>query len=196
MDVSRLAGGIILLALAAMLTVLAFTLPEGDVVFMIGDANVPLLPAAVMAAVGVWLLATAQRKGAEAKAPPSEKELAVFGDPAKIKLNERLETVGWGLFLIMLGGFSLVPDETIPKGVWSIGLGLIFLGLNLARYLNGIRMSGFTTFIGVLSLLTGIAQLLGFNALDGALFLIILGAYLLLKPWFDRRQVFGKVQES
>ncbi len=57
-------------------------------------------------------------------------------------------------------------------------------------------MSGFTTFLGVMGLLGGIAQLLGFDALEGAFFFIILGAYLILKPWFDRRQVFGQVQES
>lgn len=52
------------------------------------------------------------------------------------QLNKRLENVAWGLFLNMLGGFSLVPDEVIPKGLWSIGIGLIMLGLNLARYLK------------------------------------------------------------
>ena len=54
--------------------------------------------------------------------------------PENVALNKRLESVAWGLFLIMLGGFALVPDETIPKGVWSIGVGLIMLGLNPARY--------------------------------------------------------------
>jgi hypothetical protein len=38
-------------------------------------------------------------------------------DPEKAALNKRLETIGWGCFLLLLGGFALVPDETIPKGV-------------------------------------------------------------------------------
>ena len=29
-----------------------------------------------------------------------------------------------------------------------------------------------------------------------AFFLIVLGAYLILKPWFDRRQMFGKAEQS
>lgn len=116
-------------------------------------------------------------------------------DPAKAALNKRLEAVAWGLFLIMLGGFALVPEETIPHGAWSIGVGLIMLGLNAARYYNKIRMSGFTTFLGIVSVLGGIAALLGLGSLEGAFLLIILGAYLILKPWFDTHQLFGKAEE-
>jgi len=104
--------------------------------------------------------------------------------------------VAWGLFLIMLGGFALVPDNTIPKGVWSLGVGLIMLGLNAARYYYKLKMSGFTTVLGILSLIGGIAELVGITSLDGALLLIILGAYLILKPWFDKRKVFGKAEEA
>lgn len=112
------------------------------------------------------------------------------------ELNKRFESVAWGLFFIMLGGFMLIPETTISKGFWSIGLGLILLGLNAARYRSGIRMSGFTTFIGILSILGGIVQLFGWKSLDGAFFLIILGAYLILKPWFDERRLFGKAEQS
>jgi hypothetical protein len=70
------------------------------------------------------------------------------------------------------------------------------LGLNAARYFNGIKMSGFTTVLGILALLSGTAQLLGMDMLEGALLLILLGAYLLLKPFFDRKQLFGKAEQS
>ena len=56
-------------------------------------------------------------------------------------------------FLIMLGGFLFVPEWFIKGGWWSIGVGLIFLGLNAARYFNGLRMSGFTTFLGLLPMI-------------------------------------------
>ena len=117
-------------------------------------------------------------------------------DPEKAVLNKRLETVFWGLFLIMLGGWALIPNDTIPKGAWSIGVGLLMLGLNLARYLNNIRMSGFTTILGILALLGGIAEFLGWKSLDGALILIVLGAYLILKPWFDEKRLFGKAEQN
>ena len=117
-------------------------------------------------------------------------------NPEKATLNKRFETVGWGFFLVMLGGFMLIPETSVSKGFWSIGIGVIFLGLNAARYMNGIRMSGFTTFLGILALIGGIVQLLGWKSMDGAFFLIILGAYLILKPWFDQRQMFGKAEQG
>ena len=117
-------------------------------------------------------------------------------NPEKAAMNKRLETAGWGFFLLMAGGFALVPETMVPKGLWSIVFGLILLGLNAARYYNGIRMSGFTTFIGILSALGGVVQLLGWKSMDGAFFLIILGSYLIIKPWFDKRQLFGKAEQS
>lgn len=114
----------------------------------------------------------------------------------KAALNKRLETMFWGLFLIMLGGWAFIPEETAPKGLWSIGFGLILLGLNAARYFNQIRMSGFTTFLGILSLLGGLADMAGWADLNGSLLLIILGAYLIVKPWFEERKIFGKAEQS
>ncbi len=192
MNKGRLIGGIICLALAVLLTVLIFVLPEGSVMFEVEGENVPFVPAIGLGIFGIYLLATA---GSSGKATPEEKEEIVI-DPEKAALNKRMETIGWGLFLVMLGGFILVPGELVAKGLWSIGVGLIMLGLNAARYFYGIRMSGFTTVLGIISLVSGIAQLLGVNMLEGAFLLIILGAYLILKPWFDKKQLFGKAEAS
>lgn len=114
----------------------------------------------------------------------------------KAVLNKRLETAAWGLFLVMLGGFMFIPETTLKKGVWSIGVGLIMLGLNAVRYRYQIRMSGFTTVLGILSVIAGVLQVLGIVGFEGAFLLIILGAYLILKPWFDQRKLFGKAEES
>ena len=96
----------------------------------------------------------------------------------------------------MLGGQFLLKNANLPEGIWDVGIGLILLGLNVARYFNKIRMSGFTTFLGILALVGGLAQMLFKFDLDGALLLIILGSYLILKPWFDQRGLFGKAEES
>jgi len=32
--------------------------------------------------------------------------------------------------------------------------------------------------------------------MDGAFFLMILGAYLILKPYFEKRQLFGKAEQN
>lgn len=117
-------------------------------------------------------------------------------DPQKAALNKNMETVAWGFFLIMLGGFFFVPDTIVKGGVWSLGVGAILLGLNAARYFNGIRMSGFTTFLGILSIVGGGLELGGMKGIDGAVFLIVLGSYLILKPYFDKQKLFGKAEEN
>ncbi len=117
-------------------------------------------------------------------------------DPEKAALNKRLETAFWGLFLIMLGGQFLLKNLNLPEVIWDVGIGLILLGLNAARYLNGLRMSGFTTFLGILALVGGLAQIIFKFDFGGALLLIDLGAYLILKPWFDKQGLFGKAEES
>lgn len=191
-NAGRLAAGIIVLAIGLLLVVLTFVLPEDRTMFMIGDENLPIVPAIFLTGLGLYLIFTARSSKEESAGATAEKsqvdELKTAEHEA---LNKRLETIGWGLFLIMLGGFAFIPNEQVPDGIWSIGIGVIMLGLNATRYYYGLKMSGFTTFLGVLALLSGVGQMLGLYSLDGALLLIILGAYLLFKPWFDKRQLFG-----
>jgi hypothetical protein len=162
--------------------------------FTVGDQNMPWIPAVILGVIGLILLANA------VTSVPEDDQLAekpkVVIDPEKAALNKRLETICWGLFLIMAGGFLFVPKEYINGGWWSVGIGMIMLGLNIARYINKIRMSAFTTFLGLLSLAGGIAQLLGWTALDDALFFLLLGAFLLIRPIFDLKGRFGKAEES
>jgi hypothetical protein len=103
-------------------------------------------------------------------------------------LNKRLERIGWALFLIMIAGIALVPDERIPKGTWPIGVGLIMLGLNAARYLNGIKMSGFTIVLGILALGSGLGDFLGVDLPLFPILLILIGANIILRPLFEKEQ--------
>ena len=103
-------------------------------------------------------------------------------------LNKRLKTIGWALFLIMIAGIALVPDERIPKGTWPIGVGLIMLGLNAARYLNGIKMSGFTIVLGILALGSGLGDFLGVDLPLFPILLILIGANIILRPLFEKEQ--------
>ena len=191
MNKPRLIGGIICLAIAAFLTVLNVVLPADNLMFMIDDTNMPFLPPIVLGILGVVLLVTAVT-AAPKEAKPDK--LAFTPDPEKTALNKRLETMAWGFFLIMLGGYMFVPHTVVAKGLWPIAVGLIMLGLNLARYLNHIKMSGFTTFLGIVSVIGGLLQLAGMQSLESAVWLIVLGGYLVLKPWFNKRQIFGKAE--
>ena len=151
----------------------------------------PWIPPIVLGIVGIVLLATVNQ--------PEEKEESnadIAVDADKAATNKNLERLAWGCFLVMLGGFMFVPNEIIKGGWWSIGVGLIFLGLNAARYFNGLRMSGFTTFLGILSVIGGVLDLVGMEGINGAILLIVLGGYVILKPYFDKRQLFGKAEQS
>jgi len=192
MNKSKLIWGIICLIIAGGLAVLILVdRPSTTVMFMWGDVNMPWVPTVGVAILGIVLLATANQPEEKEEA---QEEFAV--DPDKAAMNKNLERIAWGAFLIMLGGFMFVPEEIVKGGWWSIGVGLIFLGLNAARYFNGLRMSGFTTFLGVISVLGGILDLVTVRDFTGAIFLIVLGGYLILKPYFDKRQLFGKAEQS
>ena len=104
----------------------------------------------------------------------------------KDKLNQRYEAIGWALFLIMLGGIGLVPDALVPEGTWLVGVGLIMLGLNLARYLSDIPLSSGTLFLGSLALIAGIASVLGADLPIFPIALILLGLSALSKAFWAR----------
>jgi len=194
MNKSKLIWGIVCLVIAGLLVVANLRLPPEDLMFQIGDVNMPWVPPVVLGIIGIILLATASQPEEVEMKEEVKKEVNI--DPEKAALNKRMETMAWGAFLIMLGGFMFVPEEIIKGGWWSIGVGLILLGLNGARYFNGLKMSGFTTFLGVISVLGGIFDLVTVQDFGGAIFLIVLGGYLILKPWFDKRQLFGKAEHS
>ena len=203
MNKSRLIWGIICLALAALFAVLTFVLPEDKLMFMVGDTNVPIAPAIILGILGVALLVTARRRGKEetTQAEPP----AIIQDPEKMALNKRLVLIAWGFFLIFLVGFifafifgyhDLVNNIFWSIGIWSIGVGVIMLGLNVTRYFYKIKMSGFTTILGILALISGFAQLFGLVAYEWVFLLILLAAYLILRPWLNKMQIFGKAEES
>lgn len=104
-------------------------------------------------------------------------------------LNRRLERIGWGLFLIMIGGLWLVPDEWFPEGTWLIGVGLIMLGLNSARYLSGIAMSKSTIILGILALAAGLAAFFGVPLPLLPILLILIGADIIAGLIFGKEEV-------
>jgi hypothetical protein len=69
------------------------------------------------------------------------------------KSTFNLEAIAWGALFILWGITAMFP--TLPEGLGAIGIGLILIGLNVARSWTGQPTSGFTTTIGVLALLLG-----------------------------------------
>jgi len=94
-------------------------------------------------------------------------------DARKQELNKRLESIGWGLFLFMIGGLAFVKN--VPEGTWLIGAGIIMLGLNAVRLMSGIRASGFTVVLGTIALVAGIGDVYGVDVPVWPLLIILIG---------------------
>jgi hypothetical protein len=67
--------------------------------------------------------------------------------------NRYFESIAWGALFVWWGILELVKG--LPNGAGAIGIGLILIGLNVARALNHIPTSGFTSFLGLLALVWG-----------------------------------------
>ena len=78
--------------------------------------------------------------------------------------NSNFEMAAWGALFIWWG--ITVLFTSLPHGVGAIGVGLILLGLNAARALNGIPTSRFTITLGLIALALG-----GFDLAKAALHL-------------------------
>ena len=107
-------------------------------------------------------------------------------------LNSSFETAAWGALFIWWGITELF--NFLPDGTGAIGIGLILLGLNVARSLNGLPTNGFTITLGILALvwggleLAGSVLLLPFELPIFAILLIVLGVILLVRELQSRNE--------
>ena len=99
-------------------------------------------------------------------------------------LNGRLEEIGWALFLTLLGVLWILPAGYFASTAWLIGAGVIMLGMNFARYFAGIRMSGFTVFLGIVALVAGFSGVFGVEFPIVPAVFIVLGASLFMRAIF------------
>lgn len=67
--------------------------------------------------------------------------------------NRTIATVGWGVLLIWWGIAIAVGPITV--GLSAVGTGLILLGVNAARWLNGLPVKSSTTTWGIIALTWG-----------------------------------------
>ncbi len=119
--------------------------------------------------------------------PMQDHQISSHQSSPKSALNKRLEDIGWGLFLIMMGGLLLVPNHLLPQGTWLIGIGLIMLGINGVRYLNHIKVSSFSLVFGVFALAAGLGDLFSLKLPLFAIFLVFIGVSLTLKALIEKR---------
>jgi hypothetical protein len=73
--------------------------------------------------------------------------------------NRNFEAIAWGALFVWWGITELV--NFLPDGFGALGVGVILLGTNAARSLNGIPTSSFSTTLGILALVWGGLELAG-----------------------------------
>jgi len=94
--------------------------------------------------------------------------------------GRNLTSVAWGLFFILVGGAWLYGEiYRIDTGtIIAIGVGLILIGLNVARKAIGARMGKFSLGIGILALIIGLARYLGLKVDILPLIIILIGLFI------------------
>jgi hypothetical protein len=108
-------------------------------------------------------------------------------DAKKRALDKRLDSIGWGLFLIMIGGLWLAPEGLVPEGSWLIGTGAIILVMMGIRYLYGIKINCFWFVMGIVALAFGISDVFGLNIPVFPILIIIIGASVVLTPFLKKK---------
>ena len=100
-------------------------------------------------------------------------------------VGKRLDQIGWGIFLIMIGTIWLVPG--VPQGTWLIGTGILLLLLNAIRSRLGIPWSGMSIALGAFALAAGLGDFTGVKLPLFPICLVIIGAILILKPVISQK---------
>ncbi len=73
--------------------------------------------------------------------------------------NRTYEAIAWGALFVWWGITEMV--NFLPEGAGAIGVGLILLGVNIARSRNGLATSAFSNVVGILMLIWGGLELAG-----------------------------------
>jgi hypothetical protein len=98
-------------------------------------------------------------------------------DHSAAELSDRVDTLGWGLLFVAIGGVSLLPDR--PEGAWLIAAGLVMLGTSAARGWLRLPVRGVAVVVGSTALAAGIFLVAGLTSEVGPLVLIVLGVTLI-----------------
>lgn len=99
---------------------------------------------------------------------------------------KKIDATTWGLLLLMTGVLLLLPSRTVPEGAWLILAGAILLGATAVRYATHLRVSAFIIALGLLAMAAGASTIAGLDLPLFAVFLVLLGASIVLRSWFVR----------
>jgi hypothetical protein len=98
----------------------------------------------------------------------------------------RVNRIGWGLLLLLTGSVWLLLPEAAPPGSWLFGVATILVGVSAVRYAIHIDVSGFSVGLALGALAAGISQMWRTDPPVVAIFVMVIGASLMVKPLFSR----------
>lgn len=101
-----------------------------------------------------------------------------FEGTTRADLSDRVDTLGWGLLSVAIGGVSLLP--AMPDGTWLVAAGLVMLGASATRAWLGLPVRGVTLVVGIVALCAGTFSVTGLRTDVGPLVLIVLGLTLIV----------------
>ena len=91
----------------------------------------------------------------------------------------------FGLWSDRRGAIWLLPTA-VPPGTWLFGAAVILLGVNVARYIKHIAISGFSVAVGIAAFVVAVSQLWRTDPPLVAIFLLAIGTSLVARPLFTR----------
>lgn len=103
--------------------------------------------------------------------------------PARQAPTERLDTLVWGLLLVWIGLALLIA---LGWGIGLLGVGLILLGQQLAKRYMGSKLDTFWLVVGMVFVVGGTTDLLGFHISLIPVACIVAGVVLLFSAWFEK----------
>jgi hypothetical protein len=91
-----------------------------------------------------------------------------------------LTSLAWGIFIILIGGLWIVTELTrLDMGSYfALGVGLILIGLNLARRSIGTKISKFSLGLGIVALLVGLSAVGGLKLPLVPTIVVVIGIFI------------------
>jgi len=91
-----------------------------------------------------------------------------------------LTSLAWGIFIILIGGLWIVAELTrLDMGSYfALGVGLILIGLNLARRSIGTKISKFSLGLGIVALLVGLSGVGGLKLPLVPTIVVVIGIFI------------------
>ncbi|NWF87780.1 hypothetical protein HXY32_08255 [Candidatus Bathyarchaeota archaeon] len=92
-----------------------------------------------------------------------------------------LTSLAWGLFFVVIGvSWALSSYYTVDMiPIVSLSVGIILIGINIARTSLGMPLSKFSLFIGIIALAFGGAALMGYSLPLWQTIIVLIGLFII-----------------